>query len=263
MIDFEGPIQESWRYRELFYFFAWRDLKVRYKQTVLGVLWAIIQPLFTMLVFTLLFGRLAGMPSDGTPHPVFYFGGLLPWIYVSTTLAASGNSLIGNAGLITKVYFPRVILPASAALSTLLDFAIGSVLLLALMVFYGVKLHLTMLLWPFLAIPMVVLTVGLGMILASLNVKYRDVKHAMPFGIQLWLFLTPIIYPTSMVPGRYRALLALNPLSGLIDAFRWTMVPSRPPEIAQLAVSLVMTAVIAIGGWFYFRSTERAFADII
>jgi homopolymeric O-antigen transport system permease protein len=255
--------QEVWRYRELFYFFAWRDLKVRYKQTVLGVLWAIIQPLFTMLVFTLLFGRLAGIPSDGTPHPVFYFSGLLPWIYVSTTLAASGNSLVGNAGLITKVYFPRVILPASAALSALLDFAIGSVLLVALMVVYDVKVHLTLLLWPLLAIPMLALTMGLGMILAALNVKYRDVKHAMPFGIQLWLFLTPIIYPTSMVPARYQGLLALNPLAGLIDAFRWTVVPSRSPGIVPIAVSLTVITVVTIGGWFYFRSTERAFADII
>jgi lipopolysaccharide transport system permease protein len=259
----EGLTQEVWRYRELFYFFAWRDLKVRYKQTVLGVLWAIIQPLFTMLVFTLLFGRLAGIPSDGTPHPVFYFAGLLPWIYVSTTLAAAGNSLVGNAGLLTKVYFPRVILPASAALSALLDFAIGSVMLVVLMVWYRMPVHLTLLLWPLLALPMLALTLGLGMILAALNVKYRDIKHAMPFGIQLWLFLTPIIYPTSMVPGRYQTLLALNPLAGLIDAFRWTVVPTKPLDLVALAASLAITLALFVAGWFYFRSTERGFADII
>jgi homopolymeric O-antigen transport system permease protein len=263
MIDFESPIQESWRYRELFYFFAWRDIKVRYKQTILGVVWAIIQPLFTVLVFTLLFGRLAGMPSDGTPHPIFYLSALLPWIYVSTTVIASGNSLVGNAGLITKVYFPRVILPASAALGALLDFAIGSVLLVVLMLVYRVEIHWTLLLWPLLVVPMFVLTVGIGMIMAALNVKYRDVKHAMPFGIQLWLFLTPIIYPTSMVPERFRALLALNPLGGLIEVFRWTVVPSRAPDAMQVLASGTLIGALWVIGWLYFRSTEKAFADIV
>ncbi len=263
MFTFGGLAEDYWRYRELFYFFAWRDIKVRYKQTILGVLWAIIQPLFSVLIFTVLFGRLAGIPSDGTPHAIFYISGLLPWQYVSTTVLASGNSLVVNSGLLTKVYFPRVILPTSAALSALLDFAIGTVLLVGLMIFYRVGFHWTLLLWPVLMVPMFALTIGIGMIMAAINVKYRDVKYAMPFGIQLWLFVTPIIYPTSMVPERYRTLVAMNPLSGLIEAFRWTVVPARAPAPLEQITSAVLITTLLICGWFYFKRTEKAFADIV
>jgi lipopolysaccharide transport system permease protein len=256
-------LHELWRYRELFYFLAWRDVTIRYKQTVLGVLWVVIQPLVATLIFTFLFGNLAGLPSDGTPHVVFYFSALLPWTYFSSALANVGNSLIGNVGLLTKVYFPRVILPASVALAGLVDLLIGSVLLVAIMLYYHIAPSWTLFLWPLLVIPLVALTLGVGMVVAALNVKYRDIKYAIPFGIQICLFLTPIIYPTSLFPPRFRFLLLVNPLTGLIEAFRFSLVPSRPMNWQALWASLAMTSVIFAIGLAYFRRTERAFADIV
>lgn len=256
-------LRESWRYRELFYFFAWRDVKLRYKQTAFGAAWAIIQPLCTMVVFTVLFGHFANMPSDGIPYPIFSYSALVPWVYFSGALASSGNSLLGNASLLTKVYFPRVTLPASAVLSGLVDFAIASVVLVGLMVFYGVPLSWRLLLWPLLAVPLVLLAFGIGMFLAALNARYRDVKHAIPFVTQLWLFVTPIIYPSSIVPERVRLLLALNPLTGLIEGFRASILPDRHVDWRLLIVSFGLTlGIFALGAW-YFRRTERIFADVI
>jgi lipopolysaccharide transport system permease protein len=254
---------ESWQYRELFYFLAWRDVKVRYKQTALGALWAVIQPFFTMIIFTLLFGQLANIPSGGVPRPVFYFTALLPWTYLSSTVSTAGMSLVMNSGLLTKIYFPRVILPAAAALSALLDFFIGSAFLVGFVVYYRISVGWSLLLWPFLVVLMFTLALSIGMFLAALNVRFRDVKHAIPFGIQLWLFVSPIIYPSSMVPERYRWLLALNPLSGLIEAFRHALVPELPIHWDMLGVSAVITLLLFIGGLEYFKRTERVFADII
>ena len=219
-IDFAkiGTLRELWDYRELFYFLAWRDIKVRYKQTVLGALWAIIQPLFTMVIFTVVFGQMANIPSGGVPRPIFYFSALLPWIYFSSTLGAAGQSLASNAGLLTKIYFPRIILPAAAALGGLVDFLIGSVFLIGFIVYYDLPVGWSLLLWPILLLPLVLLAFGLGTFLAALNVRYRDVKYAVPFAIQLLLFMSPIIYPSSVVPDRFQWLVALNPLSGLIEA---------------------------------------------
>jgi len=256
-------LRDLWRYRELFYFLAWRDVKVRYKQTALGVGWAVLQPLLTMVVFTLLFGRLANMPNDGIPYPLFYFGALLPWMYFSATLANSGNSLVLNANLITKVYFPRVILPTSAAFSGLVDFAIGCILLSGIMAYYGVAPGWKLLLWPPLVVLLFALALGVSMTLAALNVKYRDIKYTLPFLVQLWLFVTPVIYPTSIIPDRYRMLVALNPLSGLIDAFRSSLVPARPIDWQLLWVSALVTVALFVAGAAYFRQTERTFADIV
>jgi lipopolysaccharide transport system permease protein len=256
-------VRELWRYRELFYFLALRDVKLRYKQTALGVVWVLIQPLFTMVVFTFLFGNLAKLPSDGTPHAVFYLSALLPWTYFSTVLAGIGNSLVSNANLLTKVYFPRIILPASVALAGLLDLLIGSICLVGVMAYFRLPPAWPLLFWPLLLVPLVCLTLGVGAFLAALNVRYRDIKYALPFVIQIWLFLTPIIYPASMVPGRFRVLLALNPLSGLIEAFRFCVAPARPMDWEALAISLGVTAVTLAVGLAYFRKTEQAFADIV
>lgn len=258
-----GTIRELWRYRELFYFLAWRDVAVRYKQTVLGVLWAIIQPLFTMMVFTLVFGQMANIPSDGVPRPIFYFSALLPWIYFSSTLNNAGMSLVSNSGLLTKIYFPRIILPGSATLSGLVDFAIGSVLLIGFIIYYELPLSWSFFLWPVLVIPLVLLAFAVGSFLAALNVKYRDIKYAIPFGIQLWMYMTPIIYPSSIFPERFQWLLALNPLTGLIEAFRYALLPTRPLQWDVLGLSLAVTVVAFVVGVVYFKRAEKVFADIV
>ena len=256
-------MSELWQYRELFYLLAGRDVKLRYKQTLLGVLWVLIQPLSTMLVFTVLFGKVAGLPSNGAPYPIFYLSALLPWTYFSTTLGLVSNSLIGNANLLTKVYFPRIVLPAATGLAGLLDLAIGSLSMLAALAYYRVPPTWFLLLWPVLVLPLFVLTLGLGMVFASLNVRYRDIKYAIPFGVQLLLFLTPIIYPASSVRGRLGVLLQFNPLTGLIEAFRFSLFPQNPLNWSALLISLAMTVGLFLVGLWYFRSTERSFADIV
>lgn len=256
-------LREFWTYRELFFFLVWKDIKVRYKQTLLGASWAIIQPFFSMVVFTLFFGRLAGMPSDGVPYPVFTYAALVPWTYFSTALQFSGNSLVSNVNLVNKVYFPRVALPASPALAGLVDFAIASVVLGGIMAYYGIPPTWELLFWPVLALPLALLVLGVGMILSALNVRYRDVKYAIPFGIQIWLFLTPIIYPASLVPERFRALAALNPLTGLIEAFRAALLPGRTIDWGAVATSVGMILVVVVVGTMYFRKSEREFADVI
>ena len=258
-----GALREIWAHRELLYFFAWRDVKVRYKQTALGVLWAVIQPLLTMVIFTFLFGRLANLPKDGVPAPVFYFSGLLPWLYVSVTVSTAAMSLVSNSNMLTKIYFPRVMLPAAAAVSGLIDFAIGSVVLLGFMLWYHLGFDWTVLLWPVLVVLMTLLALGAGMFLAALNVKYRDVKYAIPFAIQIWLFVTPVIYPTSMIPARYQWLLGLNPAGGLIEAFRHALAPAVPMHWELLGISTLITVALFVFSFFYFRKTEREMADII
>lgn len=254
---------EAWQYRELFLFLVWRDVKIRYKQTALGALWAIIQPFFTMIVFTVFFGRLAKLPSDGIPYPVFYYSALVPWTYFSNSVGLSGNSLVTNANLIRKVYFPRLALPAASALGGLVDFAIAFTVLLAMMLYYDIPLSFGLLLWPILMVPMVMLVVGIGMFLSALNVKYRDIKYTIPFFIQSLLFITPIIYPRSMVPEKFQFLLFLNPLSGLIDAFRASMLPTRDVVWGPVGISVLITLVIFFAGWLFFHKTQREFADII
>jgi len=258
-----SPFREIWEYRELFFFLAWRDVKIRYKQTVLGVLWVIIQPLFTMMIFTVVFGRIANISSEGVPRPVFYFSALLPWIYFSTTVTGAGMSLVSNAGLLAKIYFPRIILPAAAALVPLVDFLVGSAFLIGFILFYDIPIGWNLLLWPILVVPLALLAFGLGALLAALNVRYRDVKYAISFGIQLLLFVSPIIYPSSFFPEQYRWLLALNPLSGLIETFRYAVVPTYPVDWGVVGISVGVTAVLFVLGVLYFKRTEKAFADII
>ncbi len=258
-----GTIRELWDYRELFYFLAWRDIKLRYKQTALGVLWVVIQPLLTMVVFTLLFGQLVKIPTDGIPRPIFYFSALLPWTYFSSTLTNAGLSLVTNSNLLTKIYFPRIILPAAPVLSGLLDFLIGSALLAGFLAYYRIPLGWNLLLWPLLIVPLALLALGVGCFLAALNVRYRDVRYAIPFAIQLWLFATPIIYPSSFIPERFQWLLALNPLSWIIEASRYALVPSQAIHWDALGLSLAVNLAIFFAGVAYFRRAERDFADIV
>jgi len=255
--------QELWHYRGLFYFLAWRDVKVRYKQTVLGVVWAIIQPLLTMLIFLLMFSKLAKIPTDGTPPALFYYTALVPWIYFSSTIGLCGTSLIGNSNLITKVYFPREILPGAVALSGLVDFGVSGVLTAGFLLYFRITPDWHLLLLPFLICLLVMLTYGLGIILAAVTVKYRDIKYATPFLIQLGLFITPIIYPPSMLPEKYHLLLVLNPLSGIINSFRAILVPTQPMPWGLLGASVVVTILIFVFGTVYFQRSAESFADTI
>jgi lipopolysaccharide transport system permease protein len=255
-------LRDLWAYRELLGFLTWRDVKVRYKQTVLGIAWAIIQPLFTMLIFTLFFGRLAGMPSEGIPYPLFAYAGLLPWTFFSNAVTSSGNSLIGSANMITKVYFPRMLIPAAAVGAGLVDLAIAFVILLLLMAYYGVALTWNILMLPVVVALTVLLALGVGMWMAALNVKYRDVRFALPFLIQIWMFVSPIIYPPALVPERWRWALALNPLCGIIDGYR-SCVLGKPFNAITLTLSAVLTLAILVYAAYDFRRMEKTFADIV
>jgi lipopolysaccharide transport system permease protein len=258
-VDFK----EIWNYRELLYFLTKRDIKVRYKQTVLGGLWAVIQPAFTMIVFTLFFGRLAKMPSDGLPYPIFVYAALLPWTYFANAVSASGNSLVGSANLITKVYFPRIVVPASAALAGLLDFFIALFVLAALMIYYQFVPGWGILLFPFLVALTFLCAVGVGLWLSALNVQYRDIRYAIPFLIQVWMFVSPVIYPVSLVKGNYQWLLALNPMGGVIHAYRASLLGHQPIDWSLLALSTLIIVALFLGGLYYFRRMEKVFADVV
>lgn len=251
-----------WAYRELLYFLTWRDVKVRYKQTALGVAWAIIQPLLTMLIFTLFFGQLAGVPSDGIPYPIFAYAGLLPWTFFSNSVTGSGNSLVGNSNLITKVYFPRMIIPGAAVAAGLVDFAIAFVLLIGLMIYYKITVTWAVLMLAPLSLLTTLLALGVGMWLSALNVKYRDIRYALPFLMQLWMFLSPIIYPVSMLPSNWRWMLELNPLTGIISSFRAALF-GRAFDWMALGISTGITLVFLVYAAFSFRRMEKRFADIV
>ena len=256
-------IAELWRYRELLYFFAWREIKVRYRQAAFGVAWAVIQPLFAMVIFTLLFGKLARVPSDGIPYPIFCYSALVPWTYFSTVLGLASNSLVNNDSLLTKVYFPRVLLPAGTALAGLVDLMIGSFLLVGLMVYYHVRISWALLLSPLVIVITLLMTMGVSMVMAAVNVRYRDVRHAMPFLIQIWMFATPIIYPVSMIPQRFRPILALNPCWGMVDAFRACVFPNLPFDFKLIGTSIGVAIVVFLGGAYYFYKAQKSFADVI
>ena len=257
-------LSELWAYRELLYFLTWRDVKVRYKQTFLGVAWAIIQPLFTMIIFTLFFGRLAGLDKQtgGIPYPLFAYAGLLPWTFFSNALTNSGNSLVGSANLITKVYFPRMIVPGAAVAAGLIDFAIGFVILVPLMVYYKVSPSWNLVMLPPLMVLITILATAVGMWLSALNVKYRDIRFALPFLIQLWMFVSPIIYPASILPSKWRWLLDLNPLTGIIEAFKSALF-GQPFNWTSLAIATVLTLLSLVYAAFSFSRVERGFADIV
>lgn len=255
-------LRDLWAFRELLYFLIWRDVKVRYKQTELGIAWAIIQPLFTMLVFTLFFGRLAGVPSDNIPYPVFAYAGLLAWTFFANAITNSGNSLVGSSHLITKVYFPRMIIPGAAVAAGLVDFAIAFVILVVLMLYYGVMVTWNILMFPVVVLLTTLLALGMGMWLSALNVKYRDVRFALPFLVQLWMFVSPVIYPASFLPAKFRWLLSLNPMTGIIEGYRSSLF-GRPFNWMALAAAAAITLILLIYSSYFFRRMEKSFADIV
>ncbi len=256
-------LSEFVRYRELFFFLVWRDVKIRYKQTVLGASWAILQPFFLMVVFSFIFGRVAKVDTEGWPYPIFSYATLVPWTYFQYAVPLAGNSLIQNTGLISKVYFPRAIIPASSALSGIVDFAVASGMLVALMVYFHVPFTAELLLWPLLLLPLVVFTTAVGMLFAALNVKFRDIKYTIPFFMQAMLFLSPVAYPTSAVPQKWSFLHYLNPLAGILDAFRAAVLPSRTISWGELGIAVGATLVLFTIASVYFYRTERSFADLI
>ncbi len=255
---------ELWRYRGLLYFLTWRDVKVRYKQTALGAAWAILQPLLNMVVYTVVFGRFAGLQkhTDGAPYPIYVFIGLLPWTFFANSITNSGNSLVGNSNLITKVYFPRLILPLATVGAALVDLGISFVVLLCMMVWYRTGISLHILLLPLLLVGTLLAAAGTGMVLSSLTVSYRDFRYVVPFIVQIWMFTTPVIYPPTIVPIKWRWLLSLNPMSGIIDGFRSAFLGLQVPWM-QVCISLLVSSCLFLFGAVYFRRAERRFADII
>jgi lipopolysaccharide transport system permease protein len=257
----ELRLREVWDYRELLYFFVWRDVKIRYKQTAIGVLWVILQPLLTMGVFTLFFGRLAKLPSQGLPYPIFYFAALVPWTYFSYALQSATNVVVENQRVITKVYFPRLVLPFSAVLSGLVDFAIGFVVLVLLTLAYGIRPTLAALWLPVLLLLAILTALGVGLWMSALNALYRDVRYVMPFVVQFWMFASPVAYPSALVPERWRWLYGLNPMAGVIDGFRWALTGHGQPPGPLLLASTAMVAVVLVGGLFFFQRMEGTVAD--
>lgn len=255
-------VRSLWNYRELLYFLTWRDIKVRYKQTLIGAAWAIIQPLFIMLVFTVFFGIFIGVPSDGVPYPLFAYAGLLPWMFFANAVSNSSNSLIVNSNLISKVYFPRITVPAAAVAAGLMDLVIASVILIGLVFYYGVTLTWSILLLPFFILLTTLLALGMGICVSALNVKYRDVRHALPFVLQSWMFLTPIIYPASVVPVEFRWMLALNPMTGIVEGFRSALY-GREFDLTAIAISVALTTLLLIGSAYIFKRIERIIVDFI
>jgi lipopolysaccharide transport system permease protein len=254
-------LKELWTYRELLYFLVWRDVKVRYKQTAIGVSWVIVQPLLTMLVATLFFGKLAKLPSQGLPYSVFCFAAVVPWAYFSTALVAATNVMVENQRVITKVYFPRLILPVSAALSGLVDFAIGFVVLLIFTFSYGIHPTWALLLLPLFLLLAVFTVLGVGLWLSALNALYRDVKYLIPFIVQFWTLASPVYYSSSMVPERYRWLYGLNPMAGVIDGFRWSLTATGHPPAASLVASVAIVIFLTLGGLLFFNRMEGSIAD--
>jgi homopolymeric O-antigen transport system permease protein len=251
-----------WAYRELFYFLTWRDIKVRYKQTALGAGWAVLQPLMTMLIFSYFFGTLVKMPSDDMPYPVFAYSGILTWTFFSNSVTLASHSLVNNSGLIAKVYFPRMIIPAAAAAGSLVDFGVAAVLLVPLMAYYGFTPSGALVLLPCLMVLTTVLALAVGMLVSALTVRYRDVGYALPFMMQVWFFVTPIIYPSSLLPASHRWLLALNPLTGMIDGFRAALY-GRPLPWTALSLSAVMSVALLFGASYAFKRAEQGLAELL
>lgn len=256
-------LRDLWEFRELIFFLTWRDIQIRYKQTVLGVGWAVIQPLIAMVVFSIIFGTLAKLPSNGIPYPVFTFTALLPWTLFANALQRSTTSLVGNSNLISKVYFPRLIIPLSATLSPLVDFAVSFVILLGMMIFYHIVPTLALLTLPFFILLALAAALGVGLWFAALNVGYRDVQYIIPFLIQIWLYATPVAYSSSLVPAQWRWLYGLNPMTGVVEGFRWALLGQNEQVVPLLLVSVLVTALLLISGVYYFRRMERTFADVI
>src|SRR6267142_410432 len=254
---------ELWEYRELLYFLVWRDIKVRYKQTALGASWAIIQPVLTMLVFSLFFGRLGKIPSDGIPYPISSFAALVPWTFFANGLGQSSNSLVGSSNLITKVYFPRLIVPVASVFSGIVDFVLAFIVLLGMMLYYGLVPTVNVLWLPLFLLLALITSLGVGLWLSALNVEYRDVRYVVPFITQFWLLATPIAYPSSLLHQPWRSLYGLNPMVGVVEGFRWALLRSNSAPGPIIAISASAAIVILITGAFYFRRMEKTFADIV
>lgn len=256
-------LRELWQYRELLFFLIKRDVQVRYRQTALGVGWAVLQPLLTMAIFSVVFGRLANLPSDGLPYPIFSFAALLPWQLFSGALTRAGTSLVSSSNLLTKVYFPRLIIPISAVAAGLVDFAIAFVVLIVLMLFYGITPGVAVIWIPVLVLFALAAALAVGLWLSALNVKYRDVQHLIPFMVMAWMYASPVAYSANLIPaGKWRVLYALNPMAGVIQGFRWALAGGRAPD-PSIFISAAVVVVLLLGGLFYFRRMERVFADIV
>ena len=255
-------LKELWEYRELFYFLTWRDIKVRYKQTVLGAAWAIIQPFFTMVVFSLFFGKLAKVPSDGLPYPIFAYAALVPWTFFANGLTQSSNSLVGNANLIKKVYFPRLVVPASSVISGLVDFVLAFIVLIGMMLVYGIIPTFNIVWLPFLLLLAFVTSLGVGLWFSALNVQFRDVRYIVPFLTQFWLFATPIAYPSSLLAEPWRTLYGINPMVGVVEGFRWALLGTDTAPGLIIIISSLVALALLVGGAFYFRRMEKTFADV-
>lgn len=256
-------LHEVWRFRELLYFLTWRDIKVRYKQTVLGALWAIIQPFFTMVVFSLFFGKLAKVPSDGVPYPIFTYAALVPWSFFSTGLTQSSNSLVGSANLIKKIYFPRLVIPIASVISGIVDFVLAFVVLLLMMAYYGIIPTMNIVWLPFLLLLAGVTSLAVGLWLSAMNVQFRDVRYTLPFLTQFWLFATPIAYPSSLLPEPWRTLYGINPMAGVVEGFRWMLLNTNTPPGPMLFVSAGVSVLLLISGFYYFKRMEKTFADVV
>lgn len=256
-------LKELGEYRELLYFLVWRDLKVRYKQTLLGVAWVILQPFITMVVFSVLFGRLVGVPTHDTPYPIFAYAGLLPWQLFAATLAGAGNSLVANSHLIAKVYFPRLIIPVASVMSGIVDFAVASLILIALMFYYGIVPGPYILTVPYFVLLAVSCSLAVGLWLSPLNVRYRDVRHVIPFLIQTWFFVTPVVYPSNLVPEGWRFVYWLNPMTGVVEGFRWAVLGKEIESGFMAAASGMIVLFLLAGGLIFFRRMERTFADVV
>lgn len=256
-------LREVWEYRELLYFLVWRDLKVRYKQTVLGVAWVVLQPLVATLIFTVVFGNLARMPSGDLPYPLFAFAALLPWQYFAGALNRSGTSLVNSAHLITKIYFPRLIIPLAGVINGLVDFSISFLVLLALMLYYSVVPGFAILTLPLFLLMAIATALGVSLWLSALGVQYRDVNQLLPFLVQVWMYATPVVYPATLFPERWRPLLGLNPMAGVVEGFRWALTNRGEPPGPLLWVSVAIVLVLLTSGAFFFRNTERTFADVV
>jgi lipopolysaccharide transport system permease protein len=258
-----GELRALWEFRELLYFMVWRDVKTRYKQTALGVGWVVLQPLLTTVIFTVVFAYFARMPSEGVPYPLFAFSALLPWSYFSQALSRSSIGLVSNANLISKVYFPRLILPLSAVVTPLVDFCLTFVVLLGLLAWYQAVPTLAIVLLPVFVLMALLAAVAVSLWLSALNVKYRDVGHLIPFLLQIWMYASPVVYPVSMVPERWRTLYGLNPMVTVVEGFRWSLLGTPPPDATLALVSSAAVLVLLAGGFMYFKATERTFADVI
>lgn len=256
-------LRELWQYRELIFFLTWRDIQVRYKQTALGVAWVIAQPLLSIIIFTFVFGNLARMPSENLPYAVFAMAGLVPWNFFAGAFSRGSLSLVGSANLISKVYFPRLVIPIASVLAGVVDLAIALLVLFGLLLAYGIPLTASLLLLPLFLLLALAAALGVGLWLAALGVQYRDVSHIVPFFVQLWFYATPVVYPTSLFPEQWRVWLGINPLTSVVEGFRWTLLGKAAPPIEMLLLSIAVVLALLVGGVFVFRRMERTFADVV